>query len=101
MSSGALLNTVKQVKDKEVVLNKGCVMGVNKGTNLNSRHGEIGDLKVNCDWSLRIQLLTLHTGQPKVCPHHVLLTTLHIQKHKREDKALTASGKTLQSGIGH
>lgn len=59
-------------------------MGVNKGSNLNPGHSEIGDLKVNCDWSLRLQLFTLHTRKPKVRPHHVLLTTLHIQKQTRE-----------------
>ena len=53
-------------------------MCVNKGSDLNPGHSEIWDLKVNCDWSLRLHLFTLHTGKPKVCPHHVLLTTLHM-----------------------
>lgn len=51
---------------------------VNKGSDLNPGHSEIWDLKVNCDWSLGLHLFTLHTGKPKVRPHHVLLTTLHM-----------------------
>ena len=61
-----------------------CVMCVNKVSHLNSRHGEIRNLKVNCDWSLCIQLITLHTGEPKVRPHQVLLPTLHMQRQGRE-----------------
>lgn len=51
--------------------------------NLNPRHSEIGDLKVNRDRPLRLHLFTLHTGQLKVCPHHVFLPSL-----QRADKRL-------------
>lgn len=51
---------------------------------LNPRHSEIGYLKINCDWSLCLELVTLHAGQPKVCSHHVLLTPLDSQTEKRK-----------------
>lgn len=60
---------------------------------LNPRHSEIGYLKINCDWSLCLQLIALHAGKPKVCSHHILLTPLDTQTEKR--KGHRAVGKPL------
>ena len=62
-------------------------MGLKKKSYLNARHSEIRDLKINCDWSLSLQLITLHTGQPKVGPHHILLTPL--QTHNKNTVKVT------------
>lgn len=59
--------------------------GVNIAAHLNPWHREIGDLKVNRDRPLRLQLFTLHTGQPEVRPHHVFLPPLQSTE---EDKQL-------------
>lgn len=53
---------------------------------LNPRHSEIGDLKVNRDRSLWLHLFALHTGQPKVRPHGVFLPPL--QRTERDKQLL-------------
>lgn len=49
---------------------------MNIAANLNPRHSEIGNLKVNRDGSLWLHLFALHTGQLKVGPHGVFLAPL-------------------------
>lgn len=57
---------------------------VNIVAHLNPRHGEIGDLKVNRDRPLGLQLFALHTGQPKVRPHHVFLPPLQRTEEAKQ-----------------
>lgn len=64
--------------------NKTAMWGVKIVAHLNPRHGEIGDLKVNRDWPLWLQLFTLHAGQPKVRPHHVFLPPLQRTEEAKQ-----------------
>ena len=43
---------------------------------LDTRGGEVGDLKLDTDGGLPFLVLSLNTGQAKVCSHQVLLTAL-------------------------
>lgn len=73
----------KEMMQKTFKKKKTC--NVNIAANLNPRHSEIGDLKVNRDWSLWLQLFALHTGQLKVRPHGVFLPPL---QRTEKDKQL-------------
>lgn len=69
--------------------------GVKRVAHLNPRHSEIGDLKGNRDRPLRLQLFTLHTGQPKVRPHHVFLPPLRRTEEAKQLLQLHVEGASV------